>query len=111
MSGRKLKEINQDEFNEYVYGKEGMSVLFLYLKDDKHSVDAEPVMEKLNKEFEKELEVYKINGEENELLMKGFMIRALPSLVIFDNGRLMDIKTGVGNYESLLRFIRRTTLI
>ena len=111
MEGKELKEITQDEFNEYIYGKDGMAVLFLYLQGDKHSVEAEPVMERLNKEFENDLTVYKINGEKNELLMKGFLIRALPSLVIFDSGRLMDIKTGVGSYEGLLKFIRRTTLI
>lgn len=111
MEGKKIEEITQDEFNDYIYGKDGMAILFLYLEGDKHSVDAEPVMERLNKEFENELTVYKINGEKNELLMKGFLIRALPSLVIFDNGRLMDIKTGVGSYEGLLKFIRRTTLI
>jgi|GEM_PF-2793632 len=111
MNRKELQEIKEENFNDYVYAKGGICLLFLYLNGDKHSMDAEPLLEKLNSEYEKELEVFKINGEENSMLMKGFMIRALPSLILFSNGRLMDIKTGVGTYEALLKFINRTLIL
>lgn len=108
---KELKEMAEEKFNEFVYGTEGIVILFLYLEGDKHSVEALPVMEKLNSIYEEELEVFKVNGEKNPMLIKGFMIRALPSLILFSNGRLMDVKTGVGNYEKTLNFIRRTIMI
>ncbi len=108
---KKITSMVQDEFNEKVYGNEGLVILFLYLKGDKHSVEGEEVMEKLQDQFEDRLKIYKINGEENPMLVKGFMIRALPTLILFSNGILMDIKTGVGNFEAVEKFIRRTCLI
>lgn len=111
MNIKKLQEIKEANFNDYVYAKDGISLLFIYLEGDKYSIDAEELLEQLNREYEGDLEVFKLNGEENPMLIKGFMIRALPSLILFSNGRLMDIKTGVGTYESLLKFINRTLLL
>lgn len=108
---KKISLMKEEEFNEKIYGDQGLVILFLYLEGDKHSVEGVEVMERLLGEYEDKLNIYKLNGEKSPMLVKGFMVRALPTLILFSNGILMDIKTGVGKYEAVERFIRRTCLI
>ncbi len=108
---REISLMVEEDFNEKVYGNEGLVILFLYLKGDKYSVEGEEVMEKLQGQFENKLKIYKLDGEESPMLVKGFMVRALPTLILFSGGILMDIKTGVGTFEAVERFIKRTCLI
>ncbi len=108
---KKISSMVEEEFNEKIYGNEGLVILYLYLDGDKHSVEGEEVMERVFGELEDKLKIYKLDGEKSPMIVKGFMIRALPTLILFSNGILMDIKTGVGTYESVEKFIRRTCLI
>jgi thioredoxin 1 len=53
-----------------------------------------PILEKLSKEFEGKVKIFKINVDENQVIASEFGIRSIPTLIAFKEGKKVDIKMG-----------------
>ena len=53
-----------------------------------------PTLEKLSKEFEGKVKIFKINVDENQVIASEFGIRSIPTLIAFKEGKKVDIKMG-----------------
>ncbi len=53
-----------------------------------------PVVDKLSKEFEGRMHVYKMNVDENPATPAKYSIRAIPTLILFRNGEVLSQQTG-----------------
>jgi thioredoxin 1 len=53
-----------------------------------------PVLEKLSKEFDGKVKIFKINVDQNQLIASKFGIRSIPTLIAFKDGKKVDIKMG-----------------
>jgi thioredoxin 1 len=53
-----------------------------------------PVVEALAEEFKGKFKFVKLNTDENPLISRKYMIRGIPSLLIFKNGEVVDQAVG-----------------
>ncbi|MBX0310707.1 MAG: thioredoxin [Sulfurihydrogenibium sp.] len=60
-----------------------------------------PIVEELAAELEGKAKVVKVNTDENPNLAMRYGIRAIPTIMVFKNGRVVDTKVGVQSKEVL----------
>ena len=54
-----------------------------------------PILEELSNEMKKEINVVKVNLDENQDLAMKYSIRSIPTLLLFKEGHLIDTKVGL----------------
>ena len=54
-----------------------------------------PILEELSNEMKDEINVVKVNLDENQDLAMKYSIRSIPSLLLFKEGNLIDTKVGL----------------
>ncbi len=54
-----------------------------------------PILEELSNEMKNEINVVKVNLDENQDLAMKYSIRSIPSLLLFKEGNLIDTKIGL----------------
>lgn len=60
-----------------------------------------PIVEEIAIEMEGKAKVVKVNTDENPNLAMKYGIRAIPTIMVFKNGRVVDTKVGVQPKEVL----------
>ena len=55
----------------------------------------EPVLEEIKNEFGDKIKIGKVNVDENPLIASSFMINAIPALILFKDGKVVERFTGV----------------
>jgi thioredoxin 1 len=58
-----------------------------------------PIIDELAKEFEGKIVFGKLNTDENESIPMRFNISAIPTLLVFKNGEMVDRIVGAGNKD------------
>ena len=53
-----------------------------------------PIVEEISKDFEGKIKVFKLNTDENPNVASQYGIRSIPTLMIFNKGKLIDTKVG-----------------
>jgi len=53
-----------------------------------------PIVDEAAKDFAGKLEIFKCNVDENPEIPSKYMVRGIPALMIFKNGKLVDSKVG-----------------
>jgi thioredoxin 1 len=64
-----------------------------------------PALEQIGKELEGKVKIAKINVDDSPELAARFGVRAIPTLAIFKNGRVADLKVGAFPKSSLSAWI------
>ena len=58
------------------------------------------------KELETDYKIYKVNVDENHELTKRYGILSIPTILIFNNGELIEKKIGFTSLEDLLKILK-----
>lgn len=66
-----------------------------------------PIVEQLAGEYEGRATVAKLNVDENPNVPGRFMIRGIPTLLLFKNGQLADTLVGLAPKEDIARMIEK----
>ena len=66
-----------------------------------------PVVEELAKEFEGTVNIYKMNVDDNPATPGKFGIRAIPTLILFKGGEVVDQITGAVGKAQLVSLIKK----
>jgi thioredoxin 1 len=66
-----------------------------------------PIVEQLAGEYDGRATVAKLNVDENPNIPGRFMIRGIPTLLLFKNGQLADTLVGLAPKEDIARMIER----
>jgi thioredoxin 1 len=66
-----------------------------------------PVLEELAGEYDGKLQVAKVNVDDNKQVASKYGIRAIPTLMIFKDGELVDQATGVQTRDNLVKMIEK----
>ncbi len=64
-----------------------------------------PIVEKLASEFNGKAKIGKLNTDENPGISMKYGIRAIPTIMMFKNGEVVDTRVGVQPEDSLRRMI------
>jgi thioredoxin 1 len=67
-----------------------------------------PMLEELAKEKQGALKVVKYNTEANSRIATELNVRSIPTLALFKDGEVADVKVGASNKPALLKWIDKT---
>jgi len=67
-----------------------------------------PVIDEIAKEMANRLEVYKCNVDDNPETPSQYMVRGIPAMMIFKDGKLIDSKVGGLPKNALIEWINKT---
>ncbi len=64
-----------------------------------------PIIEELAQEFEGQIKVGKLNTDENPNIAMQYGIRAIPTVILFKNGEVVDTRIGVQPKDALKQMV------
>jgi len=64
-----------------------------------------PMIEELAEEFGEQIKVGKLNTDENPNIAMRYGIRAIPTIILFKNGEVVDTRIGVQPKEALKQMV------
>ncbi len=65
-----------------------------------------PTIDEISKELEGKVEVFKCNVDENPETPSKYMVRGIPTLMLFKGGKIVDTKVGSIPKIALLEWLR-----
>jgi thioredoxin 1 len=68
-----------------------------------------PIVDEVAKELAGKIEVFKCNVDENPEVPSKFMVRGIPTLMIFKDGKLIDTKVGSLPKAALLEWVQKNS--
>tara|TARA_Y100001978_G_C23418001_1_gene302382 strand:- start:147 stop:470 length:324 start_codon:yes stop_codon:yes gene_type:complete len=68
-----------------------------------------PILEELSDEMKNEINVVKVNLDENQDLAMKYSIRSIPTLLLFKEGNLVDTKVGLLPKSEIVTWFKSKT--
>ena len=68
-----------------------------------------PILEELSDEMKNEINVVKVNLDENQDLALKYSIRSIPTLLLFNKGNLVDTKVGLLPKSEIVTWFKSKT--
>ena len=68
-----------------------------------------PILEELSNEMKNEINVVKVNLDENQDLAMKYSIRSIPTLLLFKEGNLIDTKVGLLPKSEIITWFKSKT--
>ncbi|MBU6140204.1 MAG: thioredoxin [Proteobacteria bacterium] len=68
-----------------------------------------PIVDEVAKDFEGKIAVFKCNVDENPETPSKYMVRGIPALIIFKDGKVVDTKVGSLPKPALIEWIRKNS--
>ena len=65
-----------------------------------------PIVDEIATELADKIEVFKCNVDDNPEVPSKFMVRGIPALMLFKDGKLVDTKVGSSPKSALLEWIQ-----
>ncbi|RLF51029.1 MAG: thioredoxin [Thermoplasmata archaeon] len=94
-----MKELNQDEFDDFL-GKNRIAVVDFWAPWCMPCLAMAPILEELDKELN-DIAFAKVNVDKNVDLARQYGIMSIPTIIIFVNGREVDRIIGMVPKEEL----------
>lgn len=99
-----VKELSADSFNIEIEQHKGLILVDFFAEWCGPCKVIGPIVEEIATEFSS-LKVIKINADEAQDLMRQFGIRGIPTLLLFEDGKVKATKVGALSLPQLRTFI------
>ncbi len=107
MSGENVKHLSDAEFDEYVIKGDLPSLVDFWAPWCGPCKAIGPVIEELASEFEGKVQITKMNVDENPTTPGKYGIRAIPTLILFKGGEIVDQVTGAVGKTQLTAMLNK----
>ena len=101
---REVKHINQDEFESTINANK-MVLIDFYATWCPPCKMLAPILDEVIAEIGDDVDIAKINVDENEKISQQFNVMSIPTLVLFKDGKQVDKTIGLMSKEQLIAFI------
>jgi thioredoxin 1 len=101
-----MRKINNEEFN-VLTKKEGIILIDFYANWCGPCKMLTPILEQFIEKTEGEVEVYKVDVDDNPELCTEFNISSIPSLLFFKNGKLVFKEVGFRSLDYLIEILNK----
>ena len=100
-----VKELKGEDFEKEIGSKKGKALVDCYATWCGPCKMLSPIVDAVAKEM-KDYKFYKLDVDENEDFDKEFGIMAMPTLLVFEDGKLTNRQTGFLSKEELIDFLK-----
>ena len=100
----KVEEILAEQFSQEVEQAKGKVLLDFYAPWCAPCKMLAPVVEQIAQEFD-DIKVIKINSNNSQQLMAKFGIRAIPTLLLMEDGQLVATQVGAASISQVKKFV------
>ncbi len=107
MSGENVKHLSDAEFDEYVIKGDLPSLVDFWAPWCGPCKAIGPVIEELADEFEGKVQITKMNVDDNPTTPGKYGIRAIPTLILFKGGEIVDQVTGAVGKTQLTAMLNK----
>jgi thioredoxin 1 len=103
MASDKVKTFTDADFGDSV--KQGLVLVDFWAEWCAPCRRIAPTVEQLAEEYDGKLTVGKLNVDHNPATPQAFMIRGIPTLLLFKDGNLMETVVGLADKSDLVKMI------
>ena len=64
-----------------------------------------PILEEISDEYREKVTIGKLDVDENPEIASKYQIRGIPTMMLFNNGTLIDTKVGMSSKNDLIQWI------
>ena len=64
-----------------------------------------PILEEISNEYREKVTIGKLDVDENPEIASKYQIRGIPTMMLFNNGTLIDTKVGLSSKNDLIQWI------
>jgi thioredoxin 1 len=64
-----------------------------------------PIISELATEMEAKIDIYKCNIDEDQELATKYNVKSIPTLIIFQEGKIVNVRTGAGSKTAIKEWI------
>lgn len=94
-------EITSEKFNHVILNNETPSVVEIFTNNCPNCKTLDPIFNKTSNENGDRFKFYKLNAQENIDIAKRYKVLAVPALLFFSHGKLVDRKIGVIDQDKI----------
>ena len=105
MASEKVKTFTDGDFDEQT--KNGVVLVDFWAEWCGPCRRISPIVDELATQFDGRVTIGKMNVDENPNVPMRFMVRGIPTLLLFKNGALAETVVGLTGKEDLARLIER----
>jgi thioredoxin 1 len=105
MAGPGLAEFNETNFDAQVLGRSGLTVVDFWSDSCVPCKQLGRVLEQLAEEVPDTVLIGKVNTERNPELVARYQVRAVPALLFFKNGTVVQTVNGVERKQTLKKSV------
>lgn len=107
MSGENVKHLSDAEFDEYVIKGDLPSLVDFWAPWCGPCKAIGPIIEELASEFEGKVQITKMNVDDNPTTPGKYGIRAIPTLILFKGGEIVEQVTGAVGKTKLTAMLNK----
>ena len=100
-----VKELKGENFEKEIGSKKGKALVDCFATWCGPCKMLSPIIDEVSEEM-KDYKFYKLDVDENEDFDKEFGIMAMPTLLVFEDGKLKKRQTGFLSKEELVEFLK-----
>ena len=104
-----ILNLNQSNFSTIIHNENKLVLVDFWAEWCAPCKMLAPILEEISKDLEEKILVCKVNLDENQDLASEFSIKSIPTLLLFENGKLKDTKVGLLSKMDLLNWIDQST--
>ncbi len=105
MAARAFATFDDANFQAQVLGREGLTVVDFWSQTCIPCKQLSRVLEQLSEEIPETVLIGKVDSEATPGLMERYNVRAVPSLLFFKDGALVETRTGVDRKQVLKKSV------
>jgi thioredoxin 1 len=103
MTSDKIRKFTDENFDEET--KEGVVLVDLWAPWCGPCRAVAPIVDELASDYDGKVTIGKLNIDENPIVPGRFMVRGIPTLLVFKDGQLADTVVGLTPKESLAKVL------
>ncbi len=101
-----IKNCNENEFEDQVLKSTLPVIVDFWAEWCGPCKMLTPILEELSDELKDEVNIIKVNLDENQELAMKYSIRSIPTLLLFKEGDLLDTKIGLLPKKDIMEWLR-----
>lgn len=102
-----LKVVTSENFEQEVLSSKKPVIVDVYADWCGPCKAIAPILEALSVELDEEIVIVKINADQSNELVKSYGVRSIPTLLYFEDGKVVREHVGAATRSKIVEFINR----